>query len=156
MDSDLYRENILDHYRNPRNRGTLAGAQIRHQDVNPLCGDEVRFEVRLDERGRVEAAAFDGRGCAISQASASMLTEAVRGKSLDAIKAMGRDDVLALLGIPLSPVRLKCALLALKVLQAGIHRYEAERAERAGAAGSGSAAAGDAAGTGGDAPAGGA
>ncbi|HEY8551860.1 MAG TPA: SUF system NifU family Fe-S cluster assembly protein [Thermaerobacter sp.] len=151
MDSDLYRENILDHYRNPRNRGTLPGAQIRHQDMNPLCGDEVRFEVRLDERGRVEAAAFDGRGCAISQASASMLTEAVHGKSLDEIKAMSKDDVLALLGIPLSPVRLKCALLALKVLQAGIHRYEAGRA---GAGGSASAAAGDAGGAAGDATAG--
>lgn len=128
MGSDFYRENILDHYRNPRNRGTLEGAQIRYEDLNPLCGDQIRFEVRLDDRGRVEAAAFDGRGCAISQASASMLTEAVQGKSLDEIKAMDRDDVLALLGIPLSPVRLKCALLALKVLQAGVYRFETERA----------------------------
>ena len=125
VSSDLYREQILDHYRHPRNYGTLPDAEIRHEDLNPLCGDQVRFEVKLDEGGRVRQAAFSGRGCAISQASASMLTEAVQGKSLDEIKAMDKDDVLALLGIPLSPVRLKCALLALKVLQAGIYHYEA-------------------------------
>ncbi|HEY8393752.1 MAG TPA: SUF system NifU family Fe-S cluster assembly protein [Thermaerobacter sp.] len=130
MSSDLYREQILDHYRYPRNYGSLEGADISHEDQNPLCGDQVRFEVCLDEHGRVARAAFSGRGCAISQATASMLTEAVQGKTLDEIKAMDQKTVLELLGISLSPVRLKCALLPLKVLQAGIHRYENEAAGR--------------------------
>lgn len=126
MNGDLYREQILDHYRHPRNYGPLDGADISHEDLNPLCGDQVRFEVRLDDRGRVAKAAFTGRGCAISQAAASMLTEAVQGKTLEEIKAMDKESVLELLGISLSPVRLKCALLPLKVLQAGIYRYEEE------------------------------
>ena len=130
MGSDLYREQILDHYRHPRNYGTLEDADISHEDHNPLCGDQVRFEVRLDEGGRVVQAAFTGRGCAISQATASMLTEAVQGKTLDEIKAMDQQTVLGLLGIALSPVRLKCALLPLKVLQAGIYRYESDKAGR--------------------------
>jgi len=130
MSSDLYREQILDHYRHPRNYGTLEDADISHEDHNPLCGDQVRFEVRLDEGGRVVQAAFTGRGCAISQATASMLTEAVQGKTLDDIKAMDQQTVLGLLGIALSPVRLKCALLPLKVLQAGIYRYESDKAGR--------------------------
>ncbi|PZN13281.1 MAG: SUF system NifU family Fe-S cluster assembly protein [Bacillota bacterium] len=130
MSSDLYREQILDHYRHPRNYGTLEDADISHEDHNPLCGDQVRFEVRLDDGGRVVQAAFTGRGCAISQATASMLTEAVQGKTLDDIKAMDQQTVLGLLGISLSPVRLKCALLPLKVLQAGIYRYESDKAGR--------------------------
>lgn len=130
MGSDLYREQILDHYRHPRNYGTLEDADISHEDHNPLCGDQVRFEVRLDEGGRVVQAAFTGRGCAISQATASMLTEAVQGKTLDEIKAMDQQTVLGLLGISLSPVRLKCALLPLKVLQAGIYRYESDKTGR--------------------------
>lgn len=125
MGGDFQREQILDHYRHPRNYGSLPDADICHEDLNPLCGDQVRFEAKVDGSGRIERAAFTGRGCAISQASASMLTERVRGMTLDDVKAMDTQDVLDMLGIPLSPVRLKCALLPLKVLQAGVYHYEA-------------------------------
>jgi nitrogen fixation NifU-like protein len=121
---DLYREVILDHYRNPRHRGTLDPHDFSYEDENPLCGDKLRIDVRLDESQRVADVAFTGRGCAISQASASLLTEAILGKSLDEIKHLGKDDILDLLGIELGPVRLKCALLSLKVLKAGAYGLE--------------------------------
>ena len=117
---DLYREVILDHYQNPRNYGTLEPADISHEEDNPVCGDRIRLDLRLKD-GHVSEVRFSGHGCAISQASASMLTEAIQGKSLDELKAFGKDDVLDLLGIPLGPVRLKCALLSLKVLKAGAY-----------------------------------
>ena len=117
---DLYREVILDHYQNPRNYGTLEPADISHEEDNPVCGDRIRLDLRLKD-GHVSEVRFSGHGCAISQASASMLTEAIQGKSLDELKALGKDDVLDLLGIPLGPVRLKCALLSLKVLKAGAY-----------------------------------
>ncbi len=117
---DLYREVILDHYQNPRNYGTLEPADISCEEDNPVCGDHIRLDLRL-QGGRVADVRFSGHGCAISQASASMLTEAIQGKTLDEIKAFGKDDLLDLLGIPLGPVRLKCALLSLKVLKAGAY-----------------------------------
>jgi nitrogen fixation NifU-like protein len=123
---DMYREVILDHYKNPRNRGTLDPHDFSYEDENPLCGDKLRIDVRLDDQQRVAAVAFSGRGCAISQASASMLTEAIQGKTLEEIKALSRDDILDLLGIELGPVRLKCALLSLKVLKAGAYGLEGE------------------------------
>jgi nitrogen fixation NifU-like protein len=123
---DLYREVILDHYKNPRNRGTLDPHDFSYEDENPLCGDKLRIDVRLDESRRVADVAFSGRGCAISQASASLLTEAIMGKSLDEVKQMGKDDILDLLGIELGPVRLKCALLSLKVLKAGAYGLEGQ------------------------------
>jgi nitrogen fixation protein NifU and related proteins len=118
---DLYRQLIIDRYKNPQFRGHLDPHQIYFEDDNPLCGDHIRVELQVDDQGKVSAAAFDGHGCAISQASADLLMETVIGKSLDAIKAYSKDDLLDLLGIELGPVRLKCALLSLKVLKAGVY-----------------------------------
>ncbi|HEY7035922.1 MAG TPA: SUF system NifU family Fe-S cluster assembly protein [Thermomicrobiales bacterium] len=120
MAENLYREIILDHYRNPRNKGTLDPADYSYEDTNPLCGDEVRIDLRVKD-GVVDEVRFTGRGCAISQASASMLTELVEGQSLDDVKAITKDDLLEDLGVPISPARMKCALLPLKVLKAGIY-----------------------------------
>ena len=118
---DLYREIIIDRYKNPLYRGTLDPNDISFEDDNPLCGDHIRIDLRLDENGKVSAATFDGHGCAISQATADLLVESVQGKSLDEIKGITRDDLLEMLGIELGPVRLKCALLSLKVLKAGVY-----------------------------------
>ncbi len=120
MVDSLYREIILDHYRNPRNKGTLDPADFSYEDTNPLCGDEVRIDLRVAD-DRVAAIRFSGRGCAVSQASTSILTEMVEGKPLDEVKSLTKDDLLEELGIPVSPARLKCALLGLKVLKAGIY-----------------------------------
>lgn len=117
---DLYREVILDHYQNPRNYGTLEPADVSYEEDNPVCGDHIRLDLRL-ANGRVSEVRFSGHGCAISQASASMLTEAIQGKTLEELKSFSKDDVLDMLGIPLGPVRLKCALLSLKVLKAGAY-----------------------------------
>jgi nitrogen fixation NifU-like protein len=118
---DLYRELIIDRYKNPQYRGALDPHDIAFEDDNPLCGDHIRVELRVDPQGKVNAAAFDGHGCAISQASADLLMETVMGKSLDEIKAFSKDDLLGMLGLELGPVRLKCALLSLKVLKAGVY-----------------------------------
>ncbi len=118
---DLYREIIIDHYKNPAYRGTLEPNDITFEDENPLCGDHIRIDLRVDEQGIVREAAFSGHGCAISQASADLLLEEVIGKSLEEVKALSKQDVLDLLGIDLGPVRLKCALLPLKVLKAGAY-----------------------------------
>ena len=117
---DLYRENILDHYRHPRHRGTLEKPDITYEDANPLCGDRLRMDLNLRD-GRIAEVRFSGSGCSISQASASMLCEAIEGKSLEEVKQISRDDVLEMLGIELGPVRLKCGLLALKTLKAGVY-----------------------------------
>jgi nitrogen fixation NifU-like protein len=119
--NDLYRELIIDHYKNPQYRGILEPNDISFEDENPLCGDHIRIDLRLDEDGKVKEAMFDGHGCAISQASADLLIESIQGKSLDDIKTLTKEDVLDLLGIELGPVRLKCALLPLKVLKAGVY-----------------------------------
>jgi len=118
---DMYREVILDHYKNPRYRGELDPADISYQDDNPLCGDTIRIDLRVDDDDRVIECAFSGQGCAISQASASMLMEDIQGKTLDEIKKYARDDILEMLGIELGPVRLKCAMLSLKVLKVGAY-----------------------------------
>ena len=118
---DMYRELILDHYKNPRNHGTLDPADFSYEDDNPLCGDRIRMDIRVDENNRVKEVAFSGKGCAISQASASLLTEEILGKTLDEVKQINKEQVLELLGIPLGPTRLKCALLSLKVLKAGVY-----------------------------------
>jgi nitrogen fixation NifU-like protein len=117
---DLFRENILDHYRNPRNRGTLEAPDIVYEDANPLCGDRLRVEIRVQD-GRIAGIRYTGTGCSISQAAASMLCEAIEGKTLEEVKALGRQDVLDMIGIELGPVRLKCALLALKTVKAGVY-----------------------------------
>lgn len=118
---DLYRELIIERYKSPQYRGELDPHDISFEDDNPLCGDHIRVDLRLDDNGHVTEAAFSGQGCAISQASADLLMESVVGKHLDEVKALNRDDVLNMLGIELGPVRLKCALLSLKVLKAGAY-----------------------------------
>ena len=118
---DLYRELIIDRYRNPQFKGSLDPHDISFEDDNPLCGDHIRIDLRLDGDDRVVEAAFDGKGCAISQASADLLVESVIGKSLDEVRSITRDDLLELLGLELGPVRIKCALLSLKVLKAGAY-----------------------------------
>jgi nitrogen fixation protein NifU and related proteins len=121
---DLYREQIIDRYKHPQKRGTLDPHDYTYEDDNPLCGDRIRIDVQMGADGRVREAAFSGSGCAISQASADLLVEAVVGKTLDEVKALGKDDILEMLGIELGPVRLKCALLSLKVLKAGVYGLE--------------------------------
>ena len=128
---DLYREVILDRYKNPQKRGSLDPHDYSYEDDNPLCGDRIRIDVRVNPQGVVSEAAFSGTGCAISQASADLLTESIVGKSLDEIKTLGKDDILSMLGIELGPVRLKCALLSLKVLKAGVYGLEALEEELA-------------------------
>ena len=117
---DLYRENILEHYQHPRHKGEIENPDITYEDANPLCGDKLRMDFRIKD-GRIAEVRFNGVGCAISQASASMLCEEVEGKSLEDVKQISREDVLEMVGIPLGPVRLKCALLALKTLKAGVY-----------------------------------
>lgn len=118
---DLYREVILEHYKSPQYRGELDPHDISFEDENPLCGDHIRIDLRIDDKGVVTEAAFSGHGCAISQASADLLLESVIGKTLDEVKELNKQDVLDLLGIDLGPVRLKCALLPLKVIKAGVY-----------------------------------
>lgn len=118
---DFYRENILDHYRDPRNSGTLDNATHTHEEHNPLCGDVIRIDLHVNEDNVIDEIAFEGRGCAISQASASMLTEMIQGKTLDEAKAIGKEEILESLGIAIGPTRLKCALLSLKVLKVGAY-----------------------------------
>jgi nitrogen fixation NifU-like protein len=114
---DFYRDYILDHYRNPRNFGHLESPTISAEDLNPLCGDTIRMELFVDANGIVQDVRFSGKGCAISQASASMLTEGVRGKSLEDVAKLTKDVVLENVGIGISPTRMKCATLGLRVLK---------------------------------------
>jgi nitrogen fixation NifU-like protein len=118
---DLYREVIIEHYKNPEHRGELDPHDISFEDENPLCGDHIRIDLRVDENGKIIDAAFDGHGCAISQSSADLLLEDIIGKNVADVKKMTKQDVLDLLGIELGPVRLKCALLPLKILKAGVY-----------------------------------
>lgn len=118
---DLYRDVIIDRYKNPIYRGELNPHDITFEDDNPLCGDHIRIDLRVDENNRITEAAFSGKGCAISQASADMLIESIIGKTLDEVKALTKEHVFDLLGIELGPVRVKCALLSLKVLKAGVY-----------------------------------
>ena len=118
---DLYRELIIDRYKNPLYKGQLDPNDVSFEDDNPLCGDRIRIDLRLDEEGKIKEALFDGHGCAISQASADLLLESIQGKPLEVIKELTKEDILEMLGIELGPVRLKCALLSLKVLKAGAY-----------------------------------
>ncbi len=122
MSSDIYKDIILDYYRNPRNFGDLPNPDVRAKDSNPLCGDIIEMQLKITD-GKVEDVRFKGKGCAISQASASMLTEVVKGKTLDEIKGMSKTDVLNLIGIDPGPTRIKCALLGLKVVKLGVYGY---------------------------------
>lgn len=118
---DLYREVIIEHYKNPSYRGHLDPHDISFADNNPLCGDHIQIDLRVDASGVVTDARFDGHGCAISQASADLLMETIIGKPVEEVKKLNRQDILGMLGIDLGPVRLKCALLSLKVLKAGVY-----------------------------------
>lgn len=118
--ADLYREEILDHSRNPRNFGEIEEPDFTFEDSNPLCGDRIRIDVKVDN-GIIADIKFSGRGCAISQAAASMLTEMVKGHAIDEIRELSAEDMLDELGIPISPARVKCALLGLKVLKSGAY-----------------------------------
>jgi nitrogen fixation NifU-like protein len=118
---DFYRENILDHYRNPRNKGHLENPTHSHEEHNPLCGDVLHIDLHVNDEDVIQEVRFDGQGCAISQASASMLTEMIQGKTLEEAKQVDKEDILEALGIDIGPVRLKCALLSLKVFKAGVY-----------------------------------
>ena len=118
---DLYREQIIDRYKNPHYRGALDPHDITFEDDNPLCVDHIRIDIRHDENNIVTEAAFSGEGCSISQASAYLLIESIIGKHIDDVKKLTKEDVLDLIGIQLGPVRLKCALLSLKVMKAGVY-----------------------------------
>jgi nitrogen fixation NifU-like protein len=127
LSDDIYREIILDHYRNPRNKGKLPDADVSIHDSNPLCGDEIDMHLKVDG-SMIKDIKFEGRGCAISQASASMLTEMVLGKPLTSVKDLSKDDILENIGLTsLGPARIKCALLSLKVLKLGMVKYYADR-----------------------------
>jgi len=119
-DEEIYRENILDHYRSPRNKKSLEEYTFRHLEHNPVCGDKIELFIKLNGQLCVEEAAFQGEGCAISQASASMLTEKLKGMHLHDLQALKKEDVLDMLGIAIGLVRMKCALLSLKTLHTGI------------------------------------
>ncbi|MFB6110474.1 MAG: iron-sulfur cluster assembly scaffold protein [Halodesulfurarchaeum sp.] len=128
MGSDMYRQRILDHYKNPRNYGELDAPTFSHRGHNPSCGDELVFDVKLAEDGEtIETVAFHGEGCAISQAAASMLGERLPGMTLGEVESMDREDMTEMLGGDISPMRIKCAVLAEKVLQDGIDIYRGDR-----------------------------
>ncbi len=125
--ADIYREIILDYYRNPRNYGKIENPDISKRDSNPLCGDELEMHINL-KNNLVSDVKFTGKGCAISQASASMLTELIMGKDFEYVKKLTKEDILENLGLPdLGPARIKCALLSLKVLKYGIYSYVSEK-----------------------------
>src|ERR687885_2441946 len=127
MSDDIYREIILDHYRNPRNKGKLEHADVSTHDSNPLCGDEIDIHLRVEEE-KIKDIKFEGRGCAISQASASMLTEMIAGRPLSTVKDITKDDILENIGLMnLGPARIKCALLSLKVLKLGMVKYYSDK-----------------------------
>ena len=128
---DLYREEILDHYRSSRHRGRLPDADATFEDDNPLCGDRIRMDVRFRDNGSIADVRFNGEGCAICQATASMLCEDVEGKAISEVTGWDKQKVLDLLGISLTPLRLKCALLPLKVLQAALWKFVEQDSGRA-------------------------
>lgn len=120
---DLYAENILDHYKNPRNKGKLKAPALSKEGANPLCGDQITLYLEIKDN-KIKKITFDGIGCAISQAAASMLTEELTGKTLDEAKKITKEDMLKLLGVEIGPTRLKCALLALSTLQEALKSVE--------------------------------
>lgn len=126
MMDDLYREMILDHYKNPIHKGEMEEISHSFEDDNPLCGDFIHMDLEVDEKGIITNAVFSGHGCAISQASADILLEDIIGKKMEDVQHMDSQYVIDLLGIDLGPVRLKCALLPLKVMKAALYGIEKE------------------------------
>ena len=130
---DFYREEILEHYTSPHHYGVLDDPDISHMEDNPLCGDRIRFDIDLEDDGQtIQDVRFSSVGCAISKASASMLSDLIIGKRLDEVRDMTKDDMLEELGIDLGPVRLKCALLPLKVVKVGAYGLDGWQEEEAG------------------------
>ncbi|WP_178915102.1 Fe-S cluster assembly sulfur transfer protein SufU [Natronomonas gomsonensis] len=126
--TDMYRQQILDHYKNPRNYGELEDADIEHVGENPMCGDTIKMFLKLaDDGDTIAGVSFIGDGCAISQASASMLSGKLRGKSLEEVRGMEREDIEEMLGVDLSPMRVKCAVLAEKVAKDGIAIHQGDK-----------------------------
>ena len=125
---ELYQEIILDYWRNPKNKGNLKNPDITYRDTNPSCGDIIQIDIKLN-KNKIEDIKFNGQGCIISQASASMLTEKVKGKKLEDIKNLKKEEILEMLGIELSVMRIKCALLSLKVLKYGIYSHLGSKME---------------------------
>ena len=128
MDEELYKENILDHYKNPRNYGEIENPDISYFDTNPLCGDELQLQIKVKD-GKAEDVKFKGKGCSISQASASILTEMILGQDMEEVKKIGKKEILDAVGLQLGPSRIKCALLSLKVLKAGAYGLKTEDEE---------------------------
>ncbi len=120
----IYREIILDHYKNPRNYGLISEAEIKHREYNPLCGDEIIVYLKLDDKKNLKDIRYIANGCAISRSAASILSEEIKGKSLEEIKNLTRDDVIKLLQIPIGPVRVRCAVLSLVAIRDGIKEFE--------------------------------
>ena len=129
MSNAMYQEHILDHYENPHHQGTLAHPALEFRDLNPLCGDEIRIQACLDDWGQLAQVCFDGKGCIISLAAASMLMEAIAGKMLEEVKKLDRQDMLELLGVSLTTMRVKCAMLPWRTLVKAILLYEGKRGE---------------------------
>lgn len=128
LSADMYQENILEHYKNPHNHGALPEHNITIREVNPLCGDIIEMQMRVENR-RIEKVKFLGKGCAISQAAASMLTDDVQGKNIEEALQIDKPDVLDMLGVEISPARLKCAFLGLKVLKLCLYAAKGQRTE---------------------------
>ena len=119
----MYHENILDHYKHPHNFGEMKHAHVHHHEHNPLCGDTIDMYLKINN-GKIESVSFTGKGCAISQASASMLTDAIKNRSMEHVEKMSKEEILEMLGITLSPIRLKCAMLSLDTVKNSIHIYQ--------------------------------
>tara|TARA_B100001245_G_C22690059_1_gene336772 strand:+ start:220 stop:609 length:390 start_codon:yes stop_codon:yes gene_type:complete len=122
MSSDIYRENILEYYRNPRNHGSIPDADITLRDTNPLCGDDIEISIKIIGN-KIDEIKFKGKGCAISQSSVSMLTEKLKGKDIESARNIDKEYILKMLGIEINASRLKCAMLGLKVIKLGIYNY---------------------------------
>ena len=120
----IYQEIIMDHHKYPRNKKKIEDASVSYGDQNPVCGDDLTFYLKMDETEKITDIGFQGTGCAISQATASILTELIEDMSTEDIQKMTNDDVVEILGIPITPVRLKCAILSLKVLQGAILKHQ--------------------------------